>query len=354
MQSDDLIRNDDLPLALAGAVDDDYLHQVGEALAPVIPTNVFATYWRFAAERQEMFFRRVERQPAPWTSDKVLAAFRFTNSYRASDRASQHLIRSVIYEGDQSPNELFFRILLFKIFNRISTWNLLADRFGPLRCDAFEYERCDDALTSALARGERIFSPAYIMPSGSAQFKHPRKHTCYLQLLRMMISDDLPRRLVDVKSLRAAYELVRSYPMLGDFLAFQFTIDLNYSTLLDFSEDDFVVAGPGARSGIRKCFSCTGGLGDGDIIRMMVDRQDEEFARMRIDFKDLWGRRLHLIDCQNLFCEVDKYARIAHPDIQGRGHRVRIKRRYKPGSESIAYWYPPKWRINTVPESRCG
>jgi hypothetical protein len=27
----------------------------------------------------------------------------------------------------------------------------------------------------------------------------------------------------------------------------------------------------------------------------------------------LFGRRLHSIDCQNLFCEVDKYARVAHP-----------------------------------------
>ena len=40
---------------------------------------------------------------------------------------------------------------------------------------------------------------------------------------------------------------------MGDFLAFQLLIDLNYSNLTDFSEMDFVVAGPGARDGIRKC-----------------------------------------------------------------------------------------------------
>jgi hypothetical protein len=28
---------------------------------------VFASYWRLAYERQEMFFRRLLRQPAPWT-----------------------------------------------------------------------------------------------------------------------------------------------------------------------------------------------------------------------------------------------------------------------------------------------
>ena len=46
--------------------------------------------------------------------------------------------------------------------------------------------------------------------------------------------------------MQAMFEILRSYPSLGNFLAFQFTIDLNYSELTRFSEMDFVVAGPGA------------------------------------------------------------------------------------------------------------
>ena len=57
-------------------------------------------------------------------TDPVLAAYKFTNGYRASDRVSQYLIRSVIYAGSQKPGELFFRTLLFKLFNRITTWEL--------------------------------------------------------------------------------------------------------------------------------------------------------------------------------------------------------------------------------------
>jgi len=54
-----------------------------------------------------------------------MLSYRFTNVYRASDRVSQYLIRRVIYEGDQSEEEVFFRTLLFKIFNRIETWEIL-------------------------------------------------------------------------------------------------------------------------------------------------------------------------------------------------------------------------------------
>lgn len=69
-------------------------------------THVFDTYWRFAAERQEVFFRRLSGSAPPWTEDPVLRAFRFTNVYRAADRVSQYLIRRVIYEGPQGGGGL--------------------------------------------------------------------------------------------------------------------------------------------------------------------------------------------------------------------------------------------------------
>lgn len=42
--------------------------------------------------------------------------------------------------------------------------------------------------------------------------------------------------------------------ILGSFLAYQYTIDMNYSPYINFSENDFVKAGIGAIRGIKKCF----------------------------------------------------------------------------------------------------
>lgn len=88
-------------------------------IAPLKPSPVYDTYWRFAAERQEVFFRRLERRPPPLTDDPILVDYKFTNAYRASDRVSQYLIRRVIYREDlpSGPGEVCFRILLFKTFN---------------------------------------------------------------------------------------------------------------------------------------------------------------------------------------------------------------------------------------------
>ena len=148
--------------------------------------------------------------------------------------------------------------------------------------------------------------------------------------------------------MRQAFEILRSYPMIGDFLAYQFVTDLNYSEICDFSEMEFVVPGPGARDGIHKCFSDLGGLSESDIIRLITDRQEYEFERLGLTFRSLWGRHLQLIDCQNLFCEVSKYARVRHPSVTGVNDRTRIKQVYRPSDTPVEYWFPPKWNINSL------
>jgi thymidylate kinase len=316
------------------------------SLAPAKPTEVFDTYWHFAVERQNIFFRRLKGEPSPWTEDAIFLQYKFTNAYRASDRVSQYLIKNVIYKGDQSPEEIFFRIILFKIFNKIETWKLLERTFGIISYAEYSFELYDKILSNTIEQGITIFSAAYIMPSHSGSLNYPRKHRNYLKLIEMMIHDSVPQRITEMKSMHEAFELLRSYPLIGDFLAYQYITDINYSTIVNFSEMEFVIPGPGARDGIRKCFSSLGGLNESDIIRLTAERQADEFERLHLQFPSLWGRSLQLIDCQNLFCEVDKYARIAHPHVKGISDRKRIKQSYQGTPTKIHYWYPPKWNIN--------
>jgi hypothetical protein len=161
-----------------------------------------------------------------------------------------------------------------------------------------------------------------------------------------MLSQGLPERVAEARSMREAFELLKSVPSIGDFLAYQYVTDLNYSAASNFGENEFVVAGPGARNGIRKCFETLGGLTEADLIRFVSERQDEEFGSRFLKFESLWDRPLQLIDCQNLFCEVDKYSRVYHPDVKVKSGRSRIKQQFRPSPTPIDYWYPPKWGLN--------
>lgn len=316
------------------------------ALAPAVPTIVYDTYWRFAAERQEIFFRRWRHQRPPWTQDPIFSEFKFTNAYRASDRVSQFLIKNVIYEGDQAEEEVFFRIILFKLFNKIETWERLTRAVGVVCYRDYDSRAYDAALSKAIDGGETIYSAAYIMPSGSKAFGTTRKHRAHLKLLERMMDDEVALRIAGARTMLEAFTLLRSYPMIGDFLAYQYVTDLNYSNLTNFSEMQFVIPGPGAKGGISKCFESLGGLTEADLIRVVAERQEQEFERLGISFRSLWGRPLQLIDCQNLFCEVDKYSRVYHPEIAGSSLRTRIKQKFRASTESLDFWYPPKWGIN--------
>lgn len=309
-------------------------------------TEAFRSYWRLAAERQQIFYRRLRDEQPPWTDDPVLASHRFTNAYRASDRVSQFLINEVIYGAQVDERSTVLRILLFKIFNRVETWRYLEESIGPITAASFDADRLTQLLDIRLAAGNRLYSAAYIMPS--PKLGAERKHANHLQLLSRLLVDGTVDHLVGAPTLADLYSTLAGVHSFGKFLAFQFAIDLNYSALYPFSEMDFVVAGPGAHDGIAKCFVDTDGLGAEDVIRAVADAAEDCLAALDIEFESLWGRPLQLIDCQNLFCEVSKYARVAHPELQGSSGRTRIKQRYVPNHTPLAVGYPPKWGLPTL------
>ena len=313
----------------------------------LLTTPVFDSYWHLAHERQEIFFRRLQGHLAPWTQDPILRRHKFTNAYRAADRTSQYLIRHVIYRDDlpASVTETVFRILLFKLFNKIETWQRLEEACGSITYADYSFKYYDSILSQLLLEKKQIYSAAYMMPPGGREFGYVRKHQNHLRLLERMMTDGLPHRLAECQTMDQAFALLRAYPTIGDFLAYQYVTDVNYSTVTDFAETEFVIPGPGARDGIEKCFVDTQRVDYAHVIRAMMDAQEDEFYKRGLPFRSLWGRPLQLIDCQNLFCEVSKYARVRHPTITGTTGRTRIKQLFTMNVEPIQYFFPPKWGL---------
>lgn len=290
--------------------------------------------------------RRLFGEPEPWSGDPILQAYRFTNVYRVTDRVSQYLISEVQYRSDrkQSSEEVVFRTLLFKIFNRIETWEFLEHQLGPISWAATKPESLLAVLNEAYSRKYRLYSSAYIMPV--PPFGEARKHANHVAQLWKMMGDKLPSQIERARSLEQVYETILSFAGIGRFLAFQYTIDINYSSILPFSESEFVVAGPGAIDGISKCFGLSSAASPESTIYRVVERQVDEFKERGLDFPGLFGRPLQPIDCQNLFCEISKYARVAHPEVSGTAGRTRIKQRFQAADRVLAPpFFPPRWNL---------
>jgi len=166
------------------------------------PTLVYEAYWRFASERQAMFLRRLSNPVGPWTADPILSTYRFTNAYRVNDRVTQYLIREIQYHPDRpvSPAELFFRTIIFKLFNRIETWESLESRLGQLQWSSIDLNDVEAVLDERMDRGHRLYSAAYIMPAPA--LGHARKHANHIALLAQMMKDRLADRIRQAPTLR--------------------------------------------------------------------------------------------------------------------------------------------------------
>lgn len=317
-------------------------------MQPKVRPRVYDAYWQLAFERQRIFFARINGAPPPWTTDPILGAFKFCNAYRASDRVSQYLIRHVIYEVDDefAEEDTLLRVVFFRLFSKPETWEAVEARIGRIDARTFDADAVDQCLEDLRSAGKSIYTNAFILCANRA-YGFDRKHRNHLALLGAMFRPGgLPTAVARAQRFEDVYEALADYPLIGPFMAYQLAIDINYSEITDFSEDEFTVPGPGALRGLRKCFTDFGGLSPRALVDYMVERQEEEFSRLGLDFPSLFGRRLHAIDCQNLFCEVDKYSREAFPELKS--ERTRIKARYKPECAPLSLFYPPKWEINSA------
>lgn len=300
--------------------------------------EIYDEFWKFAFKRQEVFYNKLNNI-LPLTDDSILQQYKFCNAYRVLDRVSQYLLSNVIYKESYSKEDTIFRIVLFKIFNLPSTWEYLENHIKKICLESFDFNLYSNLL-GELKKTQPIYNNAYISCANKC-FGYDRKHDNHLKLLeKMFIEDKLASKIIKCKTMTEGFKLLVKYPLIGNFMAYQLVTDINYSMAVDWQENEFTIAGPGAVRGIKKVFAEFSSFED--VIKECFLKQNEEFKRLGLDFKFLKNRVLQYIDIQNLFCEFDKYCRQAHPELKS--NRTRIKTKYKATGSPIEYILPYKWR----------
>lgn len=327
------------------------------------PNENFHYYLYWMSERMEIFWKKMFQEETPYTQDPILQNFKFTNVYRCLDRVSQYLIGKVIYdkkglENDRDTEDIFFRILLFKHFNSISTWEALEQEFGEIGIDLLKREKDLIQYLSEVQKHGPIYSSAYMMTASFMRNSKildrygvkqgEQKHSSYLKILKKDLYHN-PKNLYKILRSSSLEELqinLESINTIGKFLSMQYAIDLNYSLLFNFDENEHIVAGPGAEKGILRTFTIQGKPDFIEVIKWVQQNLDKLFSDYGYKFQGLPGRQPTLIDVQNCFCEIDKYLRSS--GIKTEGVEVegsRIKSNFKENKEEIKWAFPPKWEM---------
>lgn len=323
-----------------------------------VPGENFPYYLYWMCERMNIFWKKYEGKPAPWTEDEVLRNGKFCNVYRCLDRVSQYLLSHVIYNGKKyEPEDIFFRILLFKHFNKIETWDLMEKEFGEITYEV-GLENIAKFLDDCIERKIAIYGNAYIINCFFYQYpeyKHITKLSKHRAHFRIY-EDEIFQNghlydFLEAGSLEELFWVFRKMKIYGDFTAQQYAIDLNYSTLFDFDENDFVITGPGSIRGIERTFESARGCDYVGVIKWIHENLEEllfDFTKeTSMEFYPLPNRMPTLIDLQSTFCETDKYLRARGLDTPGvKVKGVRMKAEYKESPKKIEYLFPPKWNID--------
>ncbi len=175
------------------------------------------------------------------------------------------------------------------------------------------------------------------------------KHRKWLKLLEdYFINGNTIDKILKSRKLEELFWILKELPMVGNFLAYQYAIDINYYKVVNFSENDFVVAGPGAIRGIQKTFSSYEKYEE--VIKYIHKNFEKLLKKYGFDkkFNNLYGRNQTLIDLQNVFCETDKYLREKKPKLDKKTKRIKQKYSLEKAKKlnKIEYSYPKKWNLN--------
>ena len=236
------------------------------------------------------------------------------------------MVREVIEVGSQKSVDVVFRVVLFCLFSKEETYQLLNDALAPLTWERYNRKAYENVLQEAREQGAVLYT-------GSHQKPAPKMDHCreafknHLRLLEAMMNAGLTEHLLQAEFMADAYAFIMSFPGMAEFTSQQLLLNLSYTHVLNFSDMDFVVGGPGSRSGLSKCFGDSIILPkmETDVMRWMAETQDEHFARLDLTFNGLGpqGLRMGLPDIEHTLCEVDKYSRSAHPNVRNKWGKPR-------------------------------
>ncbi|WWC89649.1 uncharacterized protein L201_004574 [Kwoniella dendrophila CBS 6074] len=227
-------------------------------------------FFRFCAERHKMYERR-EFEGLPrneLTKDETMSKMHIGNIFRQLDPSSKKIRKDILGKGDQSHIEICFRLFLFCMFYKESTWEALCSvstggmpTWKHFIADLPAMERILYKL-SILEKKRIYYGGFQIVPPNiyfsTAYRNRDSKMIHFASSLRLVISimrAGLPDKLLNLNYALDASYILQTIPTLGGFLSWNIICFLNDSTSqFKWSFRNFATCGPGPRSYLQRIF----------------------------------------------------------------------------------------------------
>ena len=277
---------------------------------PVFNEEVLRVFKYYVAERYKMHLMKdVEGLPFPWTEDVILSMYRFTNVRREQDKNSRYLLSKMKEHGNKLTLNMLGNILLFRLFNKIDTMEYLE---GWVDFESYDPDLVREQL-SGVPDGYRYFTNAYLSSGMKKEFNKyfPQETQRVMNIPNVVYRflADLHNGIGTARSPQEVVDTFKSIKGINDFLAYQLFVDLTYLEDFPWSENEFVMAGPGCALGLNFLFKDKGGLTDEELLFWLRDNCPitPEWCREHMTDLPEEDRYMNIMSLENCMCELGKY-----------------------------------------------
>lgn len=337
---------------------------------PTLNWNNVYHFKRFVIDRYRVHKRKdVKKLPPPWTANPIIKEFKFTNVRREHDRQTRYLLEHIISDPDFDLEDKIVNCFMFRCWNNWSTLKSFGFPYSAQQLYDPNLKEIIRPLYKQLQNddpGRLWWSNAYNQGGTKAAWKFPDGDgykRAYKESEAQKYLDwekDIPlrpfhvgvwigrnnvvERILNSRSQKKCFEIIKSVKGFADFLAYQVFVDLTYIPEFPFSENEFVVAGPGCKKGLDLIFSDKDDMTYEECIFWLRDHINSKSLSLfnsaellnygggsvRYDanklFSDLpeYDRKMNVMSIENCMCELSKYVKA----VEGTG---RPRNKYKGG-----------------------
>lgn len=293
---------------------------------------------KYIVDRYTIHIKKdIKKLPPPWVDEAVMQTYRFCNVFREDDRVSRELISQVSTNPYLTYEEKVLNTVLFRAWNNPRTfrdfggpWKAediynpeLKENVRPIYMKLKEKDPDRKWFNAAFNQGGLKYSLKY--PDGSGMGVHEsdgENDSWFEQEMPLRIfhlgplMKDVYPKLTKAKDQFEVYTILKTLPGFASFYAYQVFVDLTYIKEFPFSENEFVVAGPGCKRGLNLVFSYFDGLSPEEALFWLRNNIDSYFSGIIDDGWDpkkvFYGRlpsdkTLNVMALENCMCEISKY-----------------------------------------------
>lgn len=303
-------------------------------------------FYDFVTERYKIHIRKdVLHKKAPWTNDGVLQQYKFCNVRREHDRQSQYIIKNISTNPCLSLEDKIVNSFYFRAWNN---WDTMKDLGGPWAAKDLYSSQMKQQIRPIYQElaiedpDRKWWSSAYNQGGTKQAWRYPnpnekinKEYDIPLRVFHIgpwLKEHNTVEKLLNANDQKVAFEAIKEIQGFADFLAYQVFVDLTYIKEFPFSENEFVIAGPGCKKGLDYLFDDYDGMSPEEALFWLRNNVDHIFSKIMAPNGQYWDSRelfidlpeydrcLNIMSLENCMCELAKYIRT----IEGTG-RPRVK-----------------------------